>query len=240
MERAMGITATTDVATEIKVRPSGVGGAGGSGSGGPQDPGPGDQKGWPPGFTREDAIEPEKYRIGMWVALASILMLFISLTSAYIVRQIPALNGGEVDWAPLQMPPVLWLNTLALVVSSVTIELARRALKRDEYHRFNRWIIVTTLLGIGFLAGQLVAWQQLAEQGIYVDSHPHSSFFYLLTSLHGVHLLGGVIALSFVTVAALRLRIGMKKRSAVNVTALYWHFMDGLWIYLFLLLFFWT
>jgi cytochrome c oxidase subunit 3 len=167
-------------------------------------------------------------------------MLFVSLTSAYIVRQIPALNGGQVDWISLEMPPVLWLTTAALVLSSVTIEIARRALKRNEYHRFNRWITITTLLGIGFLVGQLIAWRQLAEQGIFVNTHPHSSFFYLLTSLHGVHLLGGVIALCFVTVAALRMRIGMKKRSAVSVTTLYWHFMDGLWIYLFLLLFFWT
>jgi cytochrome c oxidase subunit 3 len=234
----MGITASTNVTTEVKVRPRGVGSGGGNG--GPNDPGPGDPKSWPPGFTREDAIEPEKYRIGMWVALASILMLFISLTSAYIVRQVPALNGGEVDWVPLQMPPVLWLNTATLLASSVTIEVARRALKRNEYGRFNRWITATTALGVSFLAGQFMAWRQLTDQGVYVDSHPHSSFFYLLTSLHGVHLLGGVIALGFVTVAALRLRIGMRKRAAVNVTALYWHFMDGLWVYLFLLLFFWT
>jgi cytochrome c oxidase subunit 3 len=239
MVRAMGITATTNVTTDVKTRPTGIGSGGGNNEG-PQDSGPGDPKSWPPGFTREDAIEPEKYRIGMWVGLASILMLFIALTSAYIVRQIPALGGSEVDWVPLAVPPVLWLNTFVLITSSVTIELARRALKRNEYHRFNRWIVVTTLLGIGFLAGQLIAWRQLTDQGIYVDSHPHSSFFYLLTSLHAVHLLGGVIALCFVTAAALRLRIGMKKRAAANVTALYWHFMDGLWIYLFLLLFFWA
>jgi cytochrome c oxidase subunit 3 len=236
----MGITVSTDV----KVRPSGVGagqgGPGGGDDGGPHDPGPDGLKNWPPGFTRDDAIEPQKYRIGMWVALASILMLFVSLTSAYIVRQVPALNGGQVDWVPLEMPPVLWVNTIVLLLSSVTIELARRSLKRNEYRVFNRWISITTLLGICFLAGQLIAWRQLTQQGIYVDTHPHSSFFYLLTSLHAIHLLGGVIALCFVTVAALRLRIGMKKRSAVNVTTLYWHFMDGLWIYLFLLLFFWT
>ena len=236
----MGVTVTTDV----KVKPSGIGagsnGPGGGDNDGPRDPGPGESKSWPPGFTRDDAIEPQKYRIGMWVALASILMLFVSLTSAYIVRQIPALNGGAVDWVPLEMPLVLWVNTIALLLSSVTIEIARRALKRNEYQRFNRWIVITTLLGIGFLVGQFVAWQQLTRQGIYVDSHPHSSFFYLLTSLHAIHLLGGVIALCFVTIAALRLRIGMKKRAAVNVTTLYWHFMDGLWIYLFLLLFFWT
>jgi cytochrome c oxidase subunit 3 len=193
---------------------------------------------WPPGWTSEDATEPQKYRIGMWVALASILMLFIALTSAYIVRGVPALSGGESDWLPLDMPRVLWLTTGLLLLSSVSIELARRALKRNEYAGFKRWISLTTLFGVAFLAGQFVAWQQLTAQGVYINSHPHSSFFYLLTSLHGVHLLGGVIALGYVTVAALRMRIGFKRRAAVDVTAIYWHFMDGLWIYLFALLFF--
>src|ERR1043165_6549897 len=128
----MGVTVRRDV----KVKPSGIGaGSGGPGGGdaGPLNPGPGELKTWPPGSTPSGDIEPQKYRIGMWVALASILMLFVSLTSAYIVRQVPALNGGQVDWVPLEMPPVLWVNTLALLASSATIELARRALRRDEY-----------------------------------------------------------------------------------------------------------
>ena len=161
----------------------------------------------------------------MWVALASILMLFIALTSAYIVRGVPALGGGESDWRPLEMPRVLWLTTGVLLLSSLSIELARRALKRNEYGAFKKWISITTLFGVAFLAGQLLAWQQLTAQGVYINSHPHSSFFYLLTSLHGVHLLGGVIALGYVTVAALRMRIGLKRRAAVDVTAIYWHFL---------------
>jgi cytochrome c oxidase subunit 3 len=136
------------------------------------------------------------------------------------------------------MPAVLWVNTGVLLLSSVSIELARRALKRNEYASFKSWISLTTLFGIAFLVGQVIAWRQLAGQGVFINSHPHSSFFYLLTSLHGLHLLGGVIALGYVTVAALRMRIGFKRRTAVDVTAIYWHFMDGLWIYLFGLLFF--
>ncbi|HXG91844.1 MAG TPA: cytochrome c oxidase subunit 3 [Blastocatellia bacterium] len=233
----------TTLTQDVKVRPGRIGaGGGGVGSGGdgdPFDPGQGDAKDWPPGFTRDDAVQPEKYRIGMWVALASILMLFVALTSAYIVRQVPAWNGGVSDWVSLQMPPVLWVNTAMILMSSVTIELARRALKRGDYEKLNRWLVLTTLLGIGFLVGQLIAWRQLAAQGIYVNTHPHSSFFYLMTGVHGLHLFGGVIALIYTTVSALRLRIGIQKRAAVRVTALYWHFMDGLWVYLFLLLFFW-
>jgi len=221
--------------TDIKIKP---GGGLASGGGDPFPPGPDGSKDWPPGFTREDAIEPEKYRIGIWVGLASILMLFVALTSAYIVRSVPALGGGENGWLPIAMPPVLWLNTVVLLLSSVSIEFARRALKRNDYGRFKSWISLTTLFGVAFLAGQLIAWQQLAAQGVFINSHPHSSFFYLLTSLHGLHLLGGVIALAYVTVAALRMRIGFKRRTAVDVTAIYWHFMDGLWVYLFGLLFF--
>lgn len=226
--------------TDIGIKP-GLGAGGvrpGLPGGDPRRPGSDDSNDWPPGWTSEDAAEPQKYRIGMWVALASILMLFISLTSAYIVRGVPALGGGQDDWLPIDMPRVLWVNTAILLISSVSIEFARRALKRNEYPAFRGWITLTTLLGVAFLVGQLMAWRQLAAQGVFINSHPHSSFFYLLTSLHGLHLLGGVIALTYVTVAAMRLRIGFKRRNAVNVTALYWHFMDGLWIYLFGLLFF--
>ena len=232
----MPTTLTADV--NIKPERGAGGGKLGPGGGDPFGSGPSGAKDWPPGWTREDAIEPEKYRIGIWVALASILMLFIALTSAYIVRGVPALSGGDSDWLPIAMPSVLWVNTGVLLLSSVSIELARRALKRNQYALFKRWISLTTLFGVAFLAGQVMAWRQLAAQGVFINSHPHSSFFYLLTSLHGLHLLGGVIALSYVTVAAFRMRIGFKRRTAVDVTAIYWHFMDGLWIYLFGLLFF--
>jgi cytochrome c oxidase subunit III len=224
--------------TDVGIKPGIGGGKLGPGDGDQFASGPSNSRDWPPGWSSEDAAEPEKYRIGMWVALASILMLFVALTSAYIVRGVPALGGGQDDWLPIDMPSVLWLNTAVLLASSVTIELARRALKKNEYERFKGWISLTTVLGLAFLGGQLMAWRQLAAQGVFINSHPHSSFFYLLTSLHGLHLLGGVIALAYVTVAAFRMRIGFKRRAAVQVTAIYWHFMDGLWIYLFGLLFF--
>jgi cytochrome c oxidase subunit 3 len=233
----MGVTVTTDV----RVNRGGVGaGPDGSGSGGgPQGPAGPNDKDWPPGWSREDSIEPAKYRIGMWVGLASILMLFMALTSAYILRQTKGLSEFH-DWVSIQLPGLLWVTTLVLVASSFTFEVARRALRRSDYARFNNWILLTTVLGALFLVGQFVAWRQLAAQGIYVNTNPHSSFFYLLTSLHGLHLLGGLVALAYVTIAAFRLRIGFKRRNAVEVTALYWHFMDVLWIYLLALLYFWS
>jgi cytochrome c oxidase subunit 3 len=231
----MSTTATSD--TRVKGASVGAGVRGAGGGGNSRKPGGGSDDIWPPGFTRDDAIEPNKFRIGMWVAMASIVMLFVSLTSAYILRQSRGLSEAH-DWFPLHMPRVLWLTTSLLLASSVTIELARRSLRRSRYGAFRLFISVTALLGLGFLAGQLRAWLVLVAQGVYVYSHPHSSFFYILTSLHALHLFGGLIALLIVTVAALRMRITRSKRNAVDVTVLYWHFMDVLWIYLLVLLFF--
>jgi cytochrome c oxidase subunit III len=175
---------------------------------------------------------PDKYRLAMWLTMASIVMMFMAITSAYVIRQ------GD-DWTPISMPSALWLSTGVLFASSVTIELARRSIKHGLNQLFKRWISITTLLGIAFLFGQLLAWQQLVEKGIYISTNPHSSFFYLLTSLHGLHLLGGIFALAWLVYGGLRNRFAPDRTTAVDVTALYWHFMDILWIYLFLLLFVW-
>lgn len=159
-------------------------------------------------------------------------MLFVAFSSAYVYRQ-----GLSFDWQPLQALPVLWFNTAVLLISSLTFELSRRSLRRDHTTPFRAWLSVTAVLGLVFLVGQYVAWRQLAAQGIYLGTNPHSSFFYVLTALHAVHLAGGILALGFVLRGAVRGRFTSARRSAVDVTATYWHFMDGLWIYLFVLLF---
>jgi cytochrome c oxidase subunit 3 len=174
----------------------------------------------------------------MWVALAGILMMFAALTSAYVLRQSGGQSSGPI-WGAIQMPAMLWVTTAVLIASSVTLEMARRALGRSAFTGFKRLMLVTTALGFGFLVGQVIVWRQLASQGIYLSSSPHSSFFYVLTSLHGLHLLGGVVGLAYVTVRGYQFNYGPARRTAVDVTARYWHFMDGLWVYLFLLLFFW-
>ena len=181
---------------------------------------------------------PDRYRLGMWVALAGIVMLFTALTSAYIVR-----TASANDWRPIAIPNVLWLSTLVIVVSSVTLEGARRALKRQQDDGYGRWLIATTILGLVFLMSQLWAWRQLVGQGIYLSSNPHSSFFYLLTAVHGLHLLGGILALVYLLLRTRRRGANVSEESrrvgAAGAVSLYWHFMDGLWVYLFLLLFFW-
>ncbi|HEV2349918.1 MAG TPA: cytochrome c oxidase subunit 3 [Terriglobia bacterium] len=173
----------------------------------------------------------QTYRTGMWMALVAIVMLFASFTSALIVRK-----GGSSDWAAIALPRILYFNTLILLASSVAFEISRRALGAGRASQFKIWLKVTSILGVAFIGGQLVAWRELASHGVYLSTNPSSSFFYLLTAAHGLHLLGGVIALCYLVGQAPRLAAGLKKRVAVDVTALYWHFMDGLWIYLLLLL----
>lgn len=172
-----------------------------------------------------------RYRIGMWVALASIAMLFTSLSSAYVVR-----SGVMLDWFPLAIPRVMFGSTALILLSSVSIEIARRKLKQSLTGGYSRYLLLTTVLGVGFLVSQVVAWRQLARQGIYLASNPYSSFFYLLTGTHAVHLAGGLFALGFLW---LRSRNQLVRQATADAVSIYWHFMDALWIYLFLLLFLW-
>ncbi|MBZ5536497.1 MAG: cytochrome c oxidase subunit 3 [Acidobacteriia bacterium] len=179
-------------------------------------------------------VPVNSYRLGVWFGLGAILMLFVAFTSAYIYRQ-----GLSFDWQPLSPLPILWFNTGVLVLSSLTFELGRRALRQDLTGAFGRWLTMTTIFGIAFLTGQYLAWKQLAASGIFLGTNPHSSFFYVLTGTHALHLVGGVLALAYVLVGAWRQKYTSRECAAVDVTAVYWHFMDGLWIYLFLLLFLW-
>ena len=181
------------------------------------------------GAGRPGSLSDQRYYTGMMLGLAAIVMLFAAFTSAYIVRK-----GLSDDWRATAFPGILWLNSMVLLASSFTLEKARRW--RQVQARFQGWWWATTSLGMIFLIGQIVAWQQLVAGGVYVNTNPSSSFFYLLTGTHAVHLLGGVIALLYLSWRVWRRNSGSLGATALGVTALYWHFMDGLWIYLFLLL----
>lgn len=192
-------------------------------------------------------------RLGLLVVLTPVLMLFVSFTSAYVVRQgLPSLDPRTAtlvkDWIPVTLPKLLLLNTAVLVLSSLFMELARRqskgqiqaALAMGETHpRVSTggqmsmpWLSITLVLGLVFLFGQWTAWKQLAANGFYVSTTPSSSFVYLLTGTHAVHLMGGVLAL-FIAGLASFLGISLTRRSiVVDVTAWYWHFMAALWIYI--------
>lgn len=212
-----------------------LGGRGRGGNGFPKDGGGGNGH-------RHDGddfrFSPARYRVGVWVAIAGIVMLFTALASAYIVR-----SASGDDWRPLTIPRVLWLSSALLLVSSVTIEFARRQLKAQHDRGYSLWLMNTLLLGLGFVAAQLFAWRQFVKQGLYMASNPHSSFFYLFTGAHGVHIFGGLIALTYLLVRTRKKRATvegeLRRMGAADAAAVYWHFMDGLWICLFLLLFFW-
>jgi cytochrome c oxidase subunit 3 len=179
----------------------------------------------------------DRYRIGVWVLMAGIVMLFTALASSYIVR------AASDDWKPLSMPRALWLSSGLIVASSLALEFSRHALKQHRDGSYVRWLSGTTLLGIGFVASQLAAWRQLARQGVYLATNPHSSFFYLFTATHGVHLIGGLLALGYLLLNTGRPRETadreLRRVGAVQATAIYWHFLGVLWIGLFLLLFLW-
>ena len=185
------------------------------------------------GFEGRGAFRRASFT-GMFVLLAASTMLFAAFTSAMVVRR-----GLSDDWASMAKPPILLLNTAILLASSVALYLARRALKSHERTKFNRWWTAATVLGFLFLGGQVLAWSQLNAAGVFISSNPSSSFFYVLTVAHAVHLLGGVTALFYVDVQALRLRLGPAKRTVIDVSAIFWHFLDGLWLYLMVLFYVW-
>lgn len=180
---------------------------------------------------------------GVWVAVGAITMSFAAYTSAMVVRQ-----GASGDWLHFRLPPILYLDTLLILASSVTLDLGRRnhAHGRAEpdsdvialpgpVSRTTRWIDITLALGLLFVLGQLFAWRQLAGQGLFLATNPSSAFFYILTALHGLHLLGGLCGLLYVR-ARLRRGPALAAGPALGAAALYWHFMAALWVYLLLLL----
>jgi cytochrome c oxidase subunit 3 len=196
----------------------------------------GNGNGWKKNGGGGPRFSPQKYRITMWVLLAAIIMMFVALSSAYIV-----LSSSE-QWRPVRMPRVFFLSTGIILLSSITLRTASKSLTEGAVDRYRRWLSLTLLLGLVFLVSQLFGWRELVAQGVYFSGQPHSSFFFLFTGLHGVHLAGGIVALLYLVAYGLRKRpeeFDKKGRALVDAMSLYWHVMDALWIWLFLLLLVW-
>jgi cytochrome c oxidase subunit 3 len=213
-----------------------------------RDGGDGDRPG---GGLPDYTTRLRRARLGLLVALTPILMLFVSFTSAYIVRQglpslDPATNMLVHDWIPLKLPTLLLFNTCILLLSSVAMELTRRQSKGEAALAHGRsipgatagaekqpaWLALTLVLGSCFLFGQWLAWRQLAARGFYVSTTPSSSFVYLLTGTHALHLLGGIFALGVAGILALLHRPVERRSIVIDVAAWYWHFMALLWVYI--------
>ncbi len=171
---------------------------------------------------------------GIWVGVFAITMSFAAFTSALFVRE------GTPDWSHLTLPSVLYLNTLVLLVSSLTLENARRALTTgpcsdaEGTRKAAAWVMITLMLGLAFCAGQIHAWQELRAEGIYLATNPNSSFFYLLTFLHALHVFVGILVLVYLA-GRLTASHTTFRRSLFDNTAIYWHVMGVLWVYLLLL-----
>ncbi len=173
---------------------------------------------------------PARYYTAITVAIISVLMFFMALVSAYVVRK-----GASSDWVSFRFPVLVWFNTAVLLLSSLTVEVARR--HQTHLSTFRRWWAVTTGLGLVFLVGQLVVWRELFAQGVFVASNPASSFFYVFTGAHALHILGAVGALLFVAFRNFD-HAKVSRATAVGVTSYFWHFLDGLWVFLAVLLYF--
>ena len=188
----------------------------------------------PFGGRKEDGDGRGASFIGLYVLLAASVMVFVALTGAFVFRR-----GLSGDWASMPKPPVIFLNTAVLLASSFALEMARRALKAGLRSKFNAWWSAGAVLGVLFLFGQALAWQQLKDLGIYVATSPSSSFFYVLTASHALHLVGGVAALIYVAVHSLSSSLRPASRTVIVISAIFWHFLDGLWVYLMVLFYVW-
>ena len=177
---------------------------------------------------------PPPASTGIWVVVYAVSMTFAALTSALIVRK-----GSSLDWQSFTLPSILYLDTALLLGSSVTLEIARRRVARFmggvtiPGESPARWLYITLGLGLLFVTGQYVAWSQLRGQGLYLATNPSSSFFYVLTVAHVLHVLGGLAGLAYVIV---RLSKSELRRSTLDAASRYWHFVDILWVYLLVLL----
>jgi cytochrome c oxidase subunit 3 len=202
------------------------------------DPRGNDSSGGNGKLSAQRVIQPPRQTssTGITIGLCAITMSFAALSSAMLVRK------GSNDWKHLDVPWLLYLNTIVLIASSMTLEVARRRVATfmrtagtDASVHPARWLEATLGLGLAFLTGQLIAWHQLAERGFYVSTNPSSSFFYVLTAGHALHLFGGLFGLILV-LHRLSGPVPSLRKSTIDAATYYWHFMGVLWVYLLLLL----
>lgn len=216
---------------------SGSGGGGGGGDEGPQDgggTGPNQREAMP------EEINPEKSRILTWFLLLVVLMTFGGLIGAYVV----VATNGALEWRPFSLPPQVWVSTALILASSATYHFGKANLIARKPGSARRWLLATTVLGAAFISSQILAWMALVERGLYMRGNPYAGFFYVLTAVHAVHVIGGIVALGYILLrvwndARLSEEQRAKSRTEAGAIGWYWHTMDGLWLVLLFLLGFW-
>jgi cytochrome c oxidase subunit III len=174
------------------------------------------------------AMHPKKF--GMWLFMASVMMLFISLTSAYIVRQ------AEGNWLYFELPAIFMISTMVIVASSVTMQWAYFAAKKDNIETVKLMVVLTTALGLGFVVLQYLGWKDLVAHSVYLVGNPSGSFLYIITGLHALHLISAVVYLLIVLYSTFRFKVHSKNLAQIEMCTTYWHFLGVLWVYLFVFL----
>ncbi len=170
-------------------------------------------------------------RMGLWLYIVSMTMMFMGLTSAFLVKK------SEKGWYPIELPSMFYVSTAVILLSSLTLHLALGAARRNQIPRLQVLIGATLALGVVFLFTQLLAFSQLVGANVFlVGPGVSGSFVYILSGLHGVHILAGLIVLSVLLIQALRLRLGAERQFGLHLAATFWHALDVLWVYLFLFL----
>ena len=176
------------------------------------------------------SMNPKRFLL--WMFMVSIVMIFASLTSAYIVRQ------AEGNWLAYNLPQLLWTSSFILIVSSVTAQLAYRAGKNDNIGMLKAYLSLTVILGIAFLITQVYSWGVLVDNDVYFVGNPSGTFLYVIMGVHGFHLISGLIYLLIILGRSFRYKVHSKNLLHLGLSVSYWHFLDGLWVYLFIFLLF--
>jgi cytochrome c oxidase subunit III len=184
-----------------------------------------DQKGT---FSQNLSMNPKKFLL--WLAIVSIIMAFAALTSAYLVRR------AEGNWLEFSIPKIFTYSTIVLVISSLSMHFAYFSAKKDNFLALRLSISITFVLGIVFLVMQFLGWKELTNNNVFFVGNPSGSFFYVLSGFHGLHIISALIVLIFALVAAFKLNVHAKKLSQIEMCVTYWHFLDLLWLYLFIFL----
>lgn len=173
-------------------------------------------------------MHPQKF--AMWLFIVSIVMIFAALSSAYIVRQ------ADGNWLVFELPNILWVNSGVIIISSIFMQWAYLSAKKDNLEQVKLATTITAILGVGFLVGQVYAWGDLVNNQVYLVGNPSGSFVYILTGLHGLHLISGIIFLLIVLVSTFKYKVHSQNIARIEICTTYWHFLGGLWLYLFIFL----
>ncbi|MDQ6845538.1 MAG: cytochrome c oxidase subunit 3 [Bacteroidota bacterium] len=173
---------------------------------------------------QKNRIHPHKFTL--WIALASIVMMFAGFTSAYIIKR------NLSNWMTFDLPGIFWYSTAVIIFSSITILLSRNAFRQREMQSYRRWLLVTLILGILFVFMQYIGFRQLWENGLTLTRNVSFSFLYIIVGLHALHVLAGVIALIVILIRAFSIKRKNYNIVPIDLMNTYWHFVDFLWIYL--------